>query len=109
MAQDERFTTALNDEQRELLALLAEEAGEAIQAVGKCLRHGLWSSHPDYGNVPNTALLEREIGHVCAAIDLLAARHIISAGRMHGHRMEKLGKVKQFLHFWSGHDVTEHV
>lgn len=36
----------LNPAQVELLALLAEEMGEAIQAIGKVLRHGYESYHP---------------------------------------------------------------
>ncbi len=37
----------LTDAEAERLAMLAEEAGEIVQLVGKILRHGYDSYHPD--------------------------------------------------------------
>ena len=48
--------------QVERLVMLAEEAGEIVQAVGKVLRHGYESSHPhDPDSVTNRESLMREI------------------------------------------------
>lgn len=41
------FSNYLDDHEIERLAILAEEAGEFIQAIGKILRHGYDSFHPD--------------------------------------------------------------
>ena len=38
--------------QAERLAMLAEECGEVIQAIGKILRHGYDSYHPDQQGKP---------------------------------------------------------
>lgn len=55
----ERPFPDLTNAERERLAMLAEEAGEIVQAVGKVLRHGYDSRHPD-GGPDNRASLERE-------------------------------------------------
>lgn len=49
----------LTPAEAERLALLAEECGEVIQAIGKILRHGYESRHPD-GGPTNREALERE-------------------------------------------------
>ena len=57
----------------ERLAVLAEELGEACQAVGKVLRFGWDSYHPrlvERGS--NREMLETELGHVLSAIRLLS-------------------------------------
>ena len=45
----------LTPAEAERLAMLAEECGEVVQIVGKILRHGYDSQHPD----GNTAALDR--------------------------------------------------
>lgn len=50
----------------ERLAMLAEEAGEITQIVGKVLRHGYESFHPDNPSITNRGLLENEIADLHA-------------------------------------------
>ena len=70
---EQRFSTGLSDAQTERLALLAEECAEIGQAVGKTLRHGYGSRNPTVDNGPtNREDLEREIGDLLWAIDLMA-------------------------------------
>jgi len=52
------------------LAYLAEEAGEIVQMVGKIIRHGYESCHPD-GGPSNRELLAHELGDIEAAIEFL--------------------------------------
>lgn len=54
----------------ERLALLLEEMGEAQQVIGKIMRHGYDSRHP-YGGPTNRQMLEREIGDIRFAMNLL--------------------------------------
>ena len=54
----------LTPAEAERLAMLAEECGEVIQMVGKILRHGYESHHPDRPEVTNRALLEIEVTDV---------------------------------------------
>ena len=51
-------------EETSLLGHLAEECAEVIHVVGKILRHGWHNSHPDYGNVPNSILLVKELADI---------------------------------------------
>jgi hypothetical protein len=44
-----RMLPNLNPAQAERLAILAEECGEIVQVIGKILRHGFESTHPEGG------------------------------------------------------------
>lgn len=60
----------LTPAQAERLALLAEECGQAIHVIGKILRHGYDSTHPDGGRT-NRQLLEKQLGDIEFAKSLL--------------------------------------
>ena len=65
----------LRPAQAERLAMLAEECAEVIQVVGKILRHGYDSYHPDDAERrPNRQLLEKELVDV-AAVKLAMESH----------------------------------
>lgn len=64
----------LSPAEAERLAMLAEEAGEIVQAVGKVLRHGYGSTHPD-GGPDNREQLRREVQDLCAV-----ATQMVDAG-----------------------------
>lgn len=61
----------LTPKQAELLAMLAEECGEVVQIVGKILRHGLTSFHPDNPPESNRELLAKELDDVIAVHAML--------------------------------------
>jgi len=82
----------LRPEQVERLALLVEELGEAAQAVGKVLRHGYASFHPNR-RVDNRESLERELGDV-----LLAAAGDISPDDVLAAARVTAESVGQYLH-----------
>lgn len=81
----------------EALALLAEEAGEIVQACAKALRHGLDSEHPDTG-VDNRTALQCEIGDLFAAVDIAAGHGIVFHRRIRQARTDKLARVAPYLH-----------
>lgn len=60
----------LTPAQAERLALLSEECGGVIQVIGKILRHGFDSTHPERGRT-NRQWLEKELGGVEFAKSLL--------------------------------------
>ena len=67
------MTAPFNDltpAEAERLAMLAEEAGEVVQAVGKILRHGYISSHPD-GGPTNYDQLVRELQDVITVAQIM--------------------------------------
>ena len=51
----------LTPAEAERLAMLAEEAAEVIQVVGKILRHGYSGYNPDEPNLDNRVLLMNEL------------------------------------------------
>ena len=81
----------------ERLALLGEEMGETIQAIGKILRHGYESRHPD-GGPTNRSMLQKEIGDVRAAVSMLAQAGDISVVELWRHQETKEKNVRQYLH-----------
>ena len=88
----------LTPAEAERLALLLEEMGEAVQIIGKILRHGYESYHPDAPSVPNRALLEKELGDVLAAIDMVVTADDVNPEQIEGHRLNKHHKVGKYLH-----------
>ena len=87
----------LSPAEAERLALLAEECGEVVQAIGKVLRHGFENSHPD-GGPTNREALERECGDVYHAIWRLTSAGDID-GEVVSHRDDNKAKsVMCYLH-----------
>lgn len=87
----------LRPAEAERLAILAEECGEVIQIVGKILRHGFESCHPD-GVATNRQLLENELGDVSYAMSELMIRNDISGNAVNSRMFKKREKTKPFLH-----------
>jgi hypothetical protein len=89
----------LTPKEAELLALLAEECGEVIQVIGKILRHGLQSYHPDDPEQrPNRDLLEVEIGHVSATSSMLIQAGVLNEDHILRSRRQKFFTVERWLH-----------
>lgn len=87
----------LTPAEAERLALLCEELGEAQQAIGKILRHGYESTHPD-GGPTNRETLEREIGDIYAAAQMLEDAGDVDQARTEAWRECKLVNVIQYVH-----------
>lgn len=87
----------LTPAEAERLAILAEECGEIILAIGKILRHGYESYHPD-GGESNRSQLEIECGHVRAAMIMLCDRGDLEKDHIHEWADIKSRTIKQWLH-----------
>ena len=87
----------LDPAQAERLAILAEEMGEAIQIIGKVLRHGYESRHPN-GGLTNRQLLEKELGDVRWAMIFLCKQGDLSKTAIHACADEKAITVREYLH-----------
>jgi NTP pyrophosphatase (non-canonical NTP hydrolase) len=84
----------------ELFALLAEECGETVQAIGKILRHGKHSWNPEVvGKRTNIEDLEKELGDILAVVELMRRAKVIDADNMGQMRDTKLEKVWKYLHY----------
>ena len=89
----------LTPRQAELLAVLAEECGEVIQAVGKILRHGL-DSHYDNG-LDNREQLHKELGDVAAVQELLMDVGELDVRMIHEAKVDKLARIQKYLHHFA--------
>lgn len=89
----------LTPKQAEALAILSEECGEVIQAIGKILRHGYEDYSPfDETKTSNRINLEREIGDVIFATKLLDNDKQISLLDCNLEAKSKEDRVKPYLH-----------
>ena len=89
----------LTPAQTERLALLSEELGEAIQVIGKILRHGYESYSPvDPKQETNKTALEQELGDVAFAASLMSKANDISLGKVTDFKSEKEQRKNKYLH-----------
>src|SRR5208282_6063713 len=89
----------LTPAEAERLAILAEECGEVIQAVGKILRHGYESKHPADPNAPNNrGSLERELGDVKAIVKMMTDFGDVSLVEISVAESLKKIKVTRYMH-----------
>lgn len=91
----------LTNAEAERLAVLMEELAEAQQVIGKILRHGYESTHPD-GGPSNREELQKELGDVRNA-----ERMMIEAGDLDPAAIQLRAKAKeltigQYLHHQPG-------
>ena len=97
MKTTEKSFNGLTFAEAERLALLLEELGEAQHAIGKILRHGYGSCHPDGGPF-NRENLEKELGDVLFAIQLMTDNGDLSYFEIEEHKREKRNRVSEYLH-----------
>lgn len=103
------FSNGLTPAQAELLAMLAEEAGELIQAVGKTLRHGYdsrWRAAPDapLEGPTNRQAIEQELEDMFAVLTMMGGKaggsispafHIADGS---GHLSVRTAQKKKWMH-----------
>lgn len=80
----------------ERLAVLSEECGEVVQAIGKILRHG-WESTYDNGRT-NREQLEIEIADVAILFDLLLEMGDIDIQHLESAALAKRLRINKYLH-----------
>ncbi len=88
----------LTPAEAERLALLSEECAEVIQIICKINRHGYESYHPNKPETSNRSLLEKEIGHIQSAYELMTKSGDIETSETHNHAFIKTQKVGKWLH-----------
>lgn len=93
----EKHFNGLTPAEAERLAMLSEEAGEIVQAVGKILRHGYESTHPAGGPTNREALLH-EIHDIRVIISMMSARNDIDLRTMRAEYMEHYNAKAKYMH-----------
>lgn len=91
---------ALTPAEHERLALLSEECGELVQAIGKILRHGYESYNPEDGwaGLSNRRALERECGDVRHAMIRMCEARDLREEAIHEFADRKALRVAEYLH-----------
>lgn len=89
----------LTPAQTERLAILVEECAEVQQIAMKIFRHGKYSSNPtDPTMTTNIKLLEKELGDLLFAAQLMIGAKDISVGAIQTSASRKKQKIKDYLH-----------
>jgi NTP pyrophosphatase (non-canonical NTP hydrolase) len=98
----ERFNK-LTPEEDERLAILLEECGEVLQIIGKIKRHGYESYNPfDSTKISNRRLLEKELGDVTHAMQLLSYHSDINMSTVKRRSIDKQTSALPYLHHTKG-------
>ena len=94
----------LTPDKVERLAMLAEECAEVIQIIGKILRHGYASHHPDdVQATPNRRLLENELLDAFAVhLAMIRAGDIRSPGDLEKSAAARWEKKLRYAHHQDG-------
>jgi len=85
----------------ELLALILEECGEIVQAVGKIQRHGYESvdpTKPPEEQITNRRALQKELGDLKCAIHLMHRSGHIDWQTIDQAAVMKLQRIRRYLH-----------
>jgi hypothetical protein len=88
----------LTNAEIERLAILSEEMGEAIQIIGKILRHGYETHHPNEFET-NRQLLEKELGDVRYSMIALCEKGDLSKENIHKRAEDKRQLILKYLHY----------
>lgn len=87
----------------ERISILGEECGEIVQAIGKVMRHG-WTATMDMGpelemQFNNRSDLEREIGNLYAAVDMMAEAGDLDMAKISDASIEHREKLRDFTYY----------
>ena len=86
----------MNNETREILLILAEEASEVIKEVSKIMRFGPDQCKPG-SNETNIQALEQELGDLQAMIELLLDNNIgVTTAGLDEAKKKKFKKLKRW-------------
>lgn len=91
----EKHFNGLTPAEAERLAVLAEECGEVIHIIGKILRHGYNSRHPEGGDT-NKGILERELGDLLFAINFVSTD--LNTSHIEIYAQSKEQAINKWLH-----------
>lgn len=98
----------LSNVELERIGIIVEELGETCQVLGKIIRHGLESKNPIIENsLTNRQLLEKEIGDVYNAVDMMAEENMVSKEKILKNADIKSASIEMWLHYISNHPVRK--
>lgn len=87
----------LTPAEHEALAHLMEECAEVCMAIGKAMRHGLSSCHPN-GGPTNRAQIGLEVGDLQVAIEIAKQTGLLSESDIRNGADAKWRKIGRYMH-----------
>lgn len=90
-------TAAVTNAEIERLAWLAESCGATVHAIAKVMRHGFENASP-YGGPINQVALERELGDVRAAMQMMETAGDVRGGDIKHWQHKKAISVHKWMH-----------
>ena len=88
----------LTEAELERLAVLSEECGEVVQIIGKIVRHGFESYHPDDVNqTTNSELLQKELGDIQNIVNMMSDADDINIIKIGEHCTKKNKTIFKYL------------
>ncbi len=89
----------MTEAELERLAILMEECAEVQQIIGKIMRHGYESFHPeDENRITNRTLLECELGDIEYICKLMINKRDVSRSSIQKFATQKEENIQQYLH-----------
>ena len=80
------------------MALIIEEAGEVLQAIGKIQRFGLFNRHPAAGSSSNLTELQKECLDLRTVLDIFFEMTGIPEREILEHKVKKIEKIDRWAH-----------
>lgn len=81
----------MNNSEREIMLIAAEECAEVTQMISKCLRFGL---DAEWNQGYNRVRLAEEIGDLFCMVDLMVERGLIDNSIIYNSSVSKLERLK---------------
>lgn len=86
----------MDKSEMERLAILSEEMGEVQHLIGKILRFGYASTHPDTPLVTNKDRLTEEVGDMIGSLILMDIKGDLNYKELFEQATRKLKKLKKY-------------
>lgn len=93
----------MNEVEREIMLIAAEECAEVTQVISKCLRFGLESKHPNEG-ANNRDRLAIELGDLMCMVDLMIEHSLIDPSAVYEASKLKRDKLKTWSSIFETND-----
>ena len=91
----------LSNAQLERLAMLAEEAGEVVQAVNKIIRHGYGAYNPtlpEKDQITNRLHLSMELGQLIGVMNHMIMSEDLLSGEIEHEAQAKISRAQKYMH-----------
>jgi NTP pyrophosphatase (non-canonical NTP hydrolase) len=91
----------MNDQEKEIMLIAAEECAEVTQMISKCMRFGL---DAEWNQGYNRVRLAEEIGDLFCMVDLMTERGLVDRDVIYNASISKRERLKIWSNIFSDND-----